>query len=175
MVMRISATQVVMMKIKETMLLMIKAVLMMIVITASESTFEMYWERDFENGGHDGGDCTADGSVVVNIDNCLSVGCVTSQQRASASQGWICSDNCLSCHTGVEVADLLLLHSPARFLGFTILGEIFCICDDHFLIQPLSSHILFSWVVHAGCVFVAKCDHPLLVDLFNLYFKLCDN
>ena len=21
----------------------------------------------------------------------------------------------------------------------------------------------------------AKCDHPLLVDLFNLYFKLCDN
>ena len=38
------------MKIKETMLLMIKAVLMMIVITASESTFEMYWERDFENG-----------------------------------------------------------------------------------------------------------------------------
>ena len=21
----------------------------------------------------------------------------------------------------------------------------------------------------------AKCDHPFLVDLFNLYFKLCDN
>ena len=21
----------------------------------------------------------------------------------------------------------------------------------------------------------ARCDHPLLVDLFNLYFKLCDN
>ena len=21
----------------------------------------------------------------------------------------------------------------------------------------------------------AKCDHPLLVDLFNFYFKLCDN
>ena len=41
--------------------------------------------------------------------------------------------------------------------GFTILGDIFCICDC-FLIQPRGSHILSSWMVHAGCVFVAGID-----------------
>ena len=33
----------------------------------------------------------------------LFVGCLTSQQHASVSQGWICSDKC--CHTEIEVAD----------------------------------------------------------------------
>ena len=33
------------------------------------------------------------------------VGCLTSQQQASVSQGRIGSDNCTCCHTEIEVAD----------------------------------------------------------------------
>ena len=36
---------------------------------------------------------------------CLLVGCLTSQQQASVSQGRICSDNFTCCHTEIEVAD----------------------------------------------------------------------
>ena len=36
---------------------------------------------------------------------CLLVGCLTSQQHASVSQGRICSDNFTCCHTQIEVAD----------------------------------------------------------------------
>ena len=36
---------------------------------------------------------------------CLFVGCLTSQQHASVSQGRICSDNLACCHTEIEVAD----------------------------------------------------------------------
>ena len=32
-------------------------------------------------------------------------GCLTPQQRASVSQGWICSDNFTCCHTEIEVAN----------------------------------------------------------------------
>ena len=35
----------------------------------------------------------------------LLVGCLTSQQQASVSQGRICSDNFTCCHTEIEVAD----------------------------------------------------------------------
>ena len=35
----------------------------------------------------------------------LFVGCFTSQQQASVSQGRICSDNCTCYHTEIEVAD----------------------------------------------------------------------
>ena len=35
----------------------------------------------------------------------LFVGCLTSQQHASVSQGRICSDNFTCCHTEIEVAD----------------------------------------------------------------------
>ena len=35
----------------------------------------------------------------------LFVGCLTSQQQASVSQGRISSDNCTCCHTEMEVAD----------------------------------------------------------------------
>ena len=35
----------------------------------------------------------------------LSVGCLTSQQQASVSQGQICSDNSMCCHTEIEVKD----------------------------------------------------------------------
>ena len=36
---------------------------------------------------------------------CLPVACIMSQQHASFSQGWICSDNCTCCNTETEVAD----------------------------------------------------------------------
>ena len=36
---------------------------------------------------------------------CLLVGCLTSQQHASVSEGRICSDNFTCCHTDIEVAD----------------------------------------------------------------------
>ena len=36
---------------------------------------------------------------------CLLVGCSTSQQQASVSQGQICSDNFTCCHTEIQVAD----------------------------------------------------------------------
>ena len=35
----------------------------------------------------------------------LFVGCLTSQQHASVSQGRICSDNFTCCHSEIEVAD----------------------------------------------------------------------
>ena len=35
----------------------------------------------------------------------LLVGCLTSQQQVSVSQGRICSDNFTCCHTEIEVAD----------------------------------------------------------------------
>ena len=38
-------------------------------------------------------------------DVCWLVGCLTSQQQASVSQGRICSDNFTCCHTEIEVAD----------------------------------------------------------------------
>ena len=37
--------------------------------------------------------------------DCLFVGCLTSRQHASVSQGRICSDNLTCCHTETEVAD----------------------------------------------------------------------
>ena len=36
---------------------------------------------------------------------CMLVGCLTSQQHASVSQGRFCSDNLTCCHTEIEVAD----------------------------------------------------------------------
>ena len=36
---------------------------------------------------------------------CLFVGCLTSHQQASVSQGRICSDHFTCCHTEIEVAD----------------------------------------------------------------------
>ena len=35
----------------------------------------------------------------------LLTGCLMSQQHASVSQGWICLDNFVCCHTEIEVAD----------------------------------------------------------------------
>ena len=44
-------------------------------------------------------------STNINSNVCLLVGCLTSQQRASVSQGRICSDKFTCCHTETEIAD----------------------------------------------------------------------
>ena len=46
---------------------------------------------------------------------CLLVGCLTSQQLASVSQGWICSDNCTCCHTEIQVADQTLYLTQSQY------------------------------------------------------------
>ena len=45
-------------------------------------------------------------------DVCLFVGCLTSQQHASVSQGRICSDNFTCYHTEIEAADHTFLPHP---------------------------------------------------------------
>ena len=57
-------------------------------------------------GGTDDSDIyTAVSLVVQMIAVCLSVGCLTSQQHASESQGRMYSDNFTCCHTEIEVAN----------------------------------------------------------------------
>ena len=46
---------------------------------------------------------------------CLLVGCLTSQQHASVSQGRICSDNFTCCHTEIEVADQTFYLTQAQY------------------------------------------------------------
>ena len=52
---------------------------------------------------------------------CLLVGCLTSQQQASVSQGRICSDNFTCCHTQIDVADptFYLTQSQYTYTGPT--------------------------------------------------------
>ena len=50
-------------------------------------------------------DCTQSRHTAVLLFVCWLVGCFTSQQQASVSQGRICSDNFTRCHTEIEVAD----------------------------------------------------------------------
>ena len=46
---------------------------------------------------------------------CLFVGCLTSQQQASVSQGRICSDNCTCCHAEIEVADPTMYLTQSQY------------------------------------------------------------
>ena len=48
---------------------------------------------------------TKTGEEQDDKDVCLLVGCLTSQQHASVSQGRICTDNFTCCHTEIEAAD----------------------------------------------------------------------
>ena len=52
---------------------------------------------------------------------CLCVGCLTSQQHVSLSQGRICLDKLTCCHTEIEVADqtFYLTHSQYTDTGPT--------------------------------------------------------
>ena len=43
--------------------------------------------------------------ILPTTERSLFVGCLTSQQHASVSQGRICTDNFTCCHTEIEVAD----------------------------------------------------------------------
>ena len=45
----------------------------------------------------------------------MLVGCSTSQQHASVSQGRICSDNFACCHTEIEVADQTFYLTQAQY------------------------------------------------------------
>ena len=67
--------------------------------------------------------------------------------------------SCVAC----LLRQLLLLlsssASPAISLGFTIFGEIFAYVTVFVLSNHRGSHIPTSWMVHAGCVFVAGI-HP---------------
>ena len=44
-------------------------------------------------------------SALNSFEPLLFVGCLTPQQHVCVSQGWICSDSCMCCHTEIEVAD----------------------------------------------------------------------
>ena len=52
----------------------------------------------------------------------LLVGCLMSQQHASVSQGCICSENFMCCHTEIQVADqtFYLTQSQYTDTGLTI-------------------------------------------------------
>ena len=52
--------------------------------------------------GRNGGDWA---EVEKALRDCWLVGCLTSQQHVSVSQGRICTDNFTCCHTEIEVAD----------------------------------------------------------------------
>ena len=45
----------------------------------------------------------------------MLVGCLMFQQHARVSQGWICSDNCMCCHTETEAADQTLYFSQSPY------------------------------------------------------------
>ena len=54
-------------------------------------------------------------TVVTGNQVCLLVGCLTSQQQACVSQGWICSDNFTCCHTEIEVADPVFYLTQSQY------------------------------------------------------------
>ena len=58
--------------------------------------------KAFASGAEDSTGSYVD--IAVNA-VCLFVGCLTSQQHASVSQGRICTDNFTCCHTETEAAD----------------------------------------------------------------------
>ena len=49
--------------------------------------------------------CIVEASTYTCLSSLLFVGCLTSQQHASVSQGRICTDNFTCCHTEIEAAD----------------------------------------------------------------------
>ena len=65
------------------------------------------WSSRWETGRHTAckvGHWALHIAVLIRF-ACLFVGCLTSQQYASVSQGRICLDNFTFCHTEIEVAD----------------------------------------------------------------------
>ena len=72
----------------------------------SSCLFLLCWNGEVEGGGGGGGESGA-GSMRFQglFVGCSLVGCLTSQQHASVSQGRICVDNFTCYHTEIEVAD----------------------------------------------------------------------
>ena len=54
-------------------------------------------------------------SLLSIILRSLFVACLTSQQRASVSEGRICSDNFTCCHTEIKVADQTLYLTQSQY------------------------------------------------------------
>ena len=56
-------------------------------------------------------------SITTAVLGCwlLIVGCLTSQQHASVSQGQIWSDNCMCCHTEIEAADQTFYFTQSQY------------------------------------------------------------
>ena len=59
--------------------------------------------------------CTSTQHCPTSHRYCLLVGCLTSQQQASVSQGRICSDNFTCCHTETEVADQMFYFTQSQY------------------------------------------------------------
>ena len=55
--------------------------------------------------------------VELNNNELLFVGCLTSQQHASVSQGRICTDNFTCCHTETDVADQAFYLTQSQYAG----------------------------------------------------------
>ena len=72
-------------------------------ILAFTSWMTFTWTKNAEKSSYHDGECSGHREKWVKV--CLLVGCLTSQQQASVSQGRICSDNHTCCHTEIEVAD----------------------------------------------------------------------
>ena len=51
----------------------------------------------------------------ISVWHCLLVGCLTSQQQASVSQGQICSDNFTCCHTEIEAAHQMFYLTQSQY------------------------------------------------------------
>ena len=54
-------------------------------------------------------------TLMIKLDGCLFVGCLSSQQHASVFQGRICSDCFACCHTEIEVADPTLHLTQSKY------------------------------------------------------------
>ena len=62
--------------------------------------------------------------------NSWLVGCLTSQQQASVSQGRICSDNFTCCHTEIEDADQTFYLTQSQYTDTRPIS--LCCCDRLF-------------------------------------------
>ena len=73
----------------------------------------------------------------------LFVGCLTSQQHASVSQGQICSDSCMCCHSEIEAADQRERESVCKYTQW------------HWTL-PLCMSCVWMWMCVCACVFVTE-------------------
>ena len=65
----------------------------------------------------DGDDDDDDDDEYDENNVCLFVGCLSSQQHASVSQGRICTDNFTCCHTEIEAADQTFHLTQSQYTG----------------------------------------------------------